>query len=281
MDKFFNADFNTDSEELIEVFDELPFWAAPFGIKLFDNIELKKNIKALDIGFGAGFPLTELAMRLGDTCEVYGIDPWEAAIRRTEKKLKIYQINNVKIIRGTAENIPLPDNSISLIVSNNGINNVSDLDKVLSECSRVINSGGQFVQTMNTEGTMIEFYDIMCKVLSEKGLDKEVDSVRQHIYEKRRPIGEICKKLEENHFEVKNIIEDKFEYKFTDGKTMFNYFPIGFYFLRGWKSLIPQDKVKDIFDEILLCIDYIAGQQGYFKLTIPFVVINCRRKLKQ
>ncbi len=46
-----------DSPENIGVFDELPFWSAPFGIRLFEQIHLKKNIRALDIGFGAGFPL--------------------------------------------------------------------------------------------------------------------------------------------------------------------------------------------------------------------------------
>ncbi len=62
------------------------------GSRLFEQIHLKKNITALDIGFGAGFPLTELAMRLGKSCTVYGIDPWEAAIVRTEEKLRHYGI---------------------------------------------------------------------------------------------------------------------------------------------------------------------------------------------
>ncbi|MBN1577163.1 MAG: hypothetical protein JW913_11460 [Chitinispirillaceae bacterium] len=64
---------------LPDLCDELPFWSAPFGLKLLDLIEYRRNITALDIGFGCGFPLIELAMRLGPTCTVYGIDPWDEA----------------------------------------------------------------------------------------------------------------------------------------------------------------------------------------------------------
>ena len=170
MKKYLNSKFDLNSDELIEVFDEVPFWAAPFGLKLIDKVVLRKGIKALDIGFGAGFPLTELAMRLGNTCTVYGIDPWAAAIKRTRKKLAIYGIENVEIIEGVAESIPLPSDSIDLIVSNNGINNVEDLEKVLSECSRIIKQGGQFILTMNLNNTMLEFYDILEIVISHKVL---------------------------------------------------------------------------------------------------------------
>lgn len=275
MYKFFNATFNTDSDELLEVFDELPYWAAPFGIKLFDNIVVKKNIKALDIGFGAGFPLTELAMRLGKTSTVYGIDPWEAAIKRTEKKIRTYLIDNIEIIRGVAENIPLDDNFIDLIVSNNGINNVSDINKTLSECNRVMKSGGQFILTMNLEDTMHEFYDVLENVLDRKGLYDEIKSMHTHIYDKRKPLDEFCSLLEKHSFKIRKTVIDQFEYTFADGDSMINYFPIGFYFLPSWKSLVPNDRVEEIFNEVLFDINNIAEKEGYFKLTVPFAVIDC------
>ena len=112
MTSYLEKHFDLNSEDLIEVIDELPFWSAPFGIELLHNIKLKKNIQALDIGFGLGFPLTELAMRLGSTSKVFGIDPWETAIKRTENKIKAYGITNVELINGVSEDIPLPNNSI-------------------------------------------------------------------------------------------------------------------------------------------------------------------------
>ena len=96
---------NFDLTRLINVFDELPFWSAPFGLKLLEYVDYKPNITAIDIGFGTGFPLTELAMRLGSSSTVYGIEPWKEAIVRTNKKIEYYEINNIKIIEGVAESI--------------------------------------------------------------------------------------------------------------------------------------------------------------------------------
>ena len=136
MKKYLSNDF--DFVKMIEVFDESPIWSAPFGLKLLDYIDYKKNISAIDIGFGTGFPLTEIALRLGDSSVVYGIDPWKDAIERVNKKIEYYGLTNVRLIEGVAESIPLENDSIDLITSNNGINNVNDIDKVLSECSRII-----------------------------------------------------------------------------------------------------------------------------------------------
>ncbi|MFA6599232.1 MAG: hypothetical protein WCS69_16030 [Ignavibacteriaceae bacterium] len=49
-----------DVNRIVEVLDELPIWSAPFGLKLLNAIEYKRNLFILDIGFGTGFPLTEL-----------------------------------------------------------------------------------------------------------------------------------------------------------------------------------------------------------------------------
>jgi len=277
MKKYLNSKFDLNSDELIEVFDEVPFWAAPFGLKLIDKVVLRKGIKALDIGFGAGFPLTELAMRLGNTCTVYGIDPWTAAIKRTRKKLAIYGIENVEIIEGVAENIPLPSDSVDLIVSNNGINNVEDLEKVLSECSRIMKKGGQFILTMNLNNTMLEFYDILEIVLQESGMKEEVEKMNQQIYKKRKPLDEFIKLLEKHDFTIKDVDHDQFEYKFVDGTTLLNHYFIRLAFLNGWKSIIPLEKQEFIFNEIEMRMNEKALIDGYFKLSVPFVVIDCNK----
>ena len=90
----------------------MPLWATPFGLKLLDGIRYKKGIQAVDVGFGAGFHLIEIAMRLGKDSKVYGIDPWEAAVDRAEKKIDFYGLRNIEIISGVAEKIPIKDNSI-------------------------------------------------------------------------------------------------------------------------------------------------------------------------
>jgi hypothetical protein len=62
MKQYLHSNFNLESPS--DLYDELPLWSAPFGLKLLEHIEYKKNLTALDIGFGNGFPLTELDMRL-------------------------------------------------------------------------------------------------------------------------------------------------------------------------------------------------------------------------
>jgi hypothetical protein len=62
------------------------------------------------------------------------------------------------------------------------------MDRVLSECSRAIKSGGQFVQTMNFDKTMIEFYNQLENVLSEMNLYKEIEMMYKNIKQKRPPL---------------------------------------------------------------------------------------------
>ncbi len=276
MKKYLNSSF--DFAELINVFDELPLWSAPFGIKLLDYIDYKPNITAIDIGFGTGFPLTELAMRLGNSSTVYGIDPWKEAIVRAKTKIGYYGITNIKIIEGAAESVPLDSNSVDLIVSNNGINNVSDIDKVLSECSRIIRTGRQFVQTMNLDKTMFEFYEQMERVLSEMQMNMEIDLMHQHIYQKRRPLDEIVSMIEKHGFIIKDLVQDEFCYKFANATAMLNHYFIRLAFMDSWIKILPKEKAEQIFNIIESRINEQASKTGGFKLSIPFVLINAIKK---
>ena len=277
MTDYLKTDWDYSLEKLVEVFDELPFWAAPFGLRLLDNIKYKKGIKAVDIGFGAGFPLTEIAMRLGKTSKVYGIDPWDAAVNRAEKKIEFYKIKNIEIIRGVAEEIPLLDNEIDLIVSNNGLNNVADLDKSLSECARIIKKGGQFIQTMNLNDTMIEFYTVMEKVLTDLKLDGSLRAMQNQIYKKRKPLDQYLDLIKSNGFSVDNVIQDKFEYKFIDGTTMLNHYFIRLAFIDGWKEIVPANRQEEIFGLIEEELNKKSLTDGIMKLSVPFVVIDAEK----
>lgn len=277
MTEYLSSYFNLNSYKSVDLLDELPLWSAPFGLKLLDKIKFRKGITALDIGFGTGFPLTELAMRLGDTCKVIGIDPLKTAIKRTNKKIQFYGIKNIEIIEGYAENIPINDISVDLIVSNNGLNNVNDLDKALSECSRIIKSKGKFIQTINLDSTMIEFYEIFGNILSELNMISEFEKMKKHIYKKRKPLDEYLDRIEKQGFSVKEVDKDKFEYKFTDGTAMLNHYFIRLAFLDDWKKIIPVEKHSQIFKEVELRMNNRSQTDGLFKLSVPFVVIDAER----
>jgi len=276
MKDYLSNDFDFDS--LIDVFDEIPLWSAPFGLKLLDFVDYKPNISALDIGFGTGFPLTELAMRLGESSMVFGIDPWKEAIVRTNKKIEYYRIKNIKIIEGVAESIPLDKDSVDLIVSNNGINNVSNIEQVFSECSRIIKTGGQFIQTMNLDKSMFEFYAQFENIMSDLHMDREIELLHQHIYEKRRPLDEIITMIENHGFIIKDLEHDQFNYRFTNGTAMLRHYFIRLAFMDSWIKILPKDKVEQIFNTIEERLNKQALKLGGIKLSIPFVMINAIKR---
>ncbi len=272
MPRYVNTPFNQN--QLPQYFDELPLWSAPFGLKLLDAVDYKPNLTALDIGFGTGFPLTELAMRLGNSCTVYGIDPWKEAVERAQQKVDFYGIHNVTLIEGVAENIPLNNQSIDLITSNNGINNVLDIGKVFSECARIMKPGGQFIQTMNTELTMFEFYNTFETVLAELNLTAEIAALKAHIAKKRPPVSHISTLLTQHGFRVKTIEQHQFNYKFANGTALFNHYFIRLAFLETWIKLVPADKIEQIFTNIEERLNQQAFDNGGLTLSVPFVVIN-------
>lgn len=276
MKKYVTNDF--DLSKGIDVFDELPLWSAPFGLKLLDYVDYKTNITAIDLGFGSGFPLTEIALRLGDSSTVYGIDPWTDVFDRVRRKIEYYRLTNVRLIEGVAESIPLDDNSVDLITSNNGINNVTDIDKVISECSRIIKQGGQFIQTMNLDLSMFEFYNQLERVLSELGMDNEIQLMHKHISKKRPSIDWMVDRIQHHGFIIKDLVHDQFEYRFANGSAMLNHYFIRLAFMDSWISLLPADKLELIFDTIESRLNEDSKILGGVKLSIPFVVINAIKK---
>ena len=86
----FEPDFS--SPEVMIAYDELPLWSAMFGLLLLDNVPLAGVRSALDVGCGAGFPLIELAERLGPAADVHGIDPWTAGLKRAAEKIDRFRI---------------------------------------------------------------------------------------------------------------------------------------------------------------------------------------------
>ena len=98
---------NTDDPAVVSAFDELPLWSAPFGLRLLETVHLAPNLTVLDVGFGTGFPLLELARRLDAKSRLYGVDPWAAGTDRARDKLRTYGLTNVLLLRAVAEKVPL------------------------------------------------------------------------------------------------------------------------------------------------------------------------------
>lgn len=268
---------NNKPKNLAVMYDELPLWSASFGLKLLDYIDYKPNINAIDLGFGTGFPLIEIAMRLGKTSTVYGIDIWEDAFTVAEEKIKNYGLKNINLIKGSVESIPLESNSVHLITSNNCLNNVPDINKALNECSRILIKDGQFLLTMNLDKSMFEYYDVMENTLLELNLKPEIELMYKHIEQKRPPIDRIITPMKQS-FIIKDIVYDQFNYKFTDGTAMLNHNFIKTAFMGAWKKILPENSVKEVFEIIENKLNEISEKSNGIKLSIPYVLINSIRR---
>ena len=98
----------------------------------------------LDLGSGGGIDVLLSAQRVGPTGKVYGLDMTDEMLALARENQKKAGATNVEFLKGTIESIPLPDNSVDVIISNCVINLSSDKDAVLREAFRVLKPGGRF-----------------------------------------------------------------------------------------------------------------------------------------
>jgi arsenite methyltransferase len=107
-------------------------------------IELKAGEMVLDLGSGGGIDVLLSARRVGPTGKVYGLDMTDDMLALARENQRKAGVDNVEFLKGEIEQIPLPDCSVDVIISNCVINLSSDKDRVLAEAFRVLKPGGRF-----------------------------------------------------------------------------------------------------------------------------------------
>src|SRR6185295_15976174 len=106
--------------------------------------ELAAGEVVLDLGSGGGLDVLLSARRVGPTGKAYGLDTTDEMLALAEENKRKSGLANVEFLRGTIENIPLPEASVDVIISNCVINLSGDKQRVLSEAFRVLKPGGRF-----------------------------------------------------------------------------------------------------------------------------------------
>jgi arsenite methyltransferase len=265
--------YEFDDAEFASVYDEVPLWSAAVGKLLLENVPLSKNTRLLDVGTGTGFPLLELAGRLGPSCRAWGLDPWKPACDRAREKIRVHGINHVQIVDGDAAAMPFKNKQFNLIVSNLGINNFPNRSQVLSECWRVCAPKGTIALASNLQGHMKEFYDIFQITLKEFGRLDWLDRLHSHI-QTRTTLVTLEQSLAGAGFKVTRKHRTTISMRFLDGSALLNHFFIRQAFLDSWRQIVDQPDETRVLTKLQRNLNLHAQKLSQLKLTIPLGYIQ-------
>ena len=260
-------------EKVVDIYDEVSLWSAPFGRLLLENIPMRRGMKVLDLGFGTGFPLVELSQRLGNESQIYGVDIWEAAMERTRKKISTLEIENITIFNHSATKIELDNDSIDLVTSNLGINNFEDRQQVYSEVSRILKEGGSLALTTNPVGTFRELFEVFDDSLKYCGLDKERILLEGYLKKRNTKEG-IIREIEQVN--LKHILtrHDETNMRFTCSRSMLDHNLMRIGFRAGWNQFVGKENQLMFYNNVIKKIDNHIEEHGEFRITIPMLYLE-------
>lgn len=254
------------SKDIVSIYDEVSLWAAPFAISLLEHIPMLSSGNVLDLGFGTGFPLIELAQRYGTNTKIIGIDFWDEAIARAKTKQETLGLTNIEIIHSSLEKIDFEPESFDLICSNLGINNFDNKWENFQRVALFLKPNGDLVFTTNDQRTFQELYALFIESMIELGLDSA-----PFLQEMRDRSGyeEILERTKEINLRLFFYKEEIRSLRFSCASALFDYGIIRIAFRHSWEERIGSKDFEKVFEIVKEKIALYIQIHGAFKLTIP------------
>ena len=266
-----------EKKAVVNIFDEVTLWSAPFGRLLLDNIPMFPKATIVDLGFGTGFPLIELSQRFGKHAKIYGIDIWKEGIHRTKEKIKTLELENIQLLEASATTIDIENEQVDLVTSNLGVNNFDQREKVYLEINRILKKGGRLCLTTNPIGTFKELFylfDLILKELHLKEAQKDLASYVQH----RNTAQGIIAELNAYGFQLVTQQSDSTIMRFVDAEALLNHSLMRIGFRASWEALVQAKDQEEFFKRLRLKINRIIATKGEFSMSIPMLYLEFEKK---
>ncbi len=258
-----NSQIDLKAPGTAAMFDEVSLWASRFGALMLDELEVRAEpagLDVLDIGCGTGFPLIELAALHGERSRFTGVDTWHDAVQRARAKLAWLGLPHAQVIEADAAQLPFAAASFDLIVSNLGLNNFAQPERVFAECARVARRGARLVITTNTRQHMREVYDVFRQQMPARYLA----AIEAHV-EHRATAEQLAQRYAAFGFAVTRVVERSFAMTFADGSALLHH-PLTRWF--GWRELVSEPDFEPTFRAIAARID------RPLRTTVPMLYIE-------
>ena len=265
--------FDLTRDEHVALYDELPLWSALAGQLLLEHVPLDAR-RVLDLGCGTGFPLFELAERLGPGARVVGMDPWATALRRASAKRAAWHVANAALVRADGARLPVRDGAFDLVVSNLGVNNFAEPAAAFSECRRVLAPGGRLALSTNLVGQFAVLYAAFERVLASAADAGALARLHAHVAH-RATLAGLSGALERQDFEVMGVRERTVPWRFANGAAVMSHHFIRLGFVPAWRE-VAGDHADTRLAALAAELDAAAGPSG-LSLEVPLAVVIARR----
>jgi arsenite methyltransferase len=257
-----------------DAYDETSLWASRFGTLLLDELPLLRGARGLDVACGTGFPLLELAQIHGPDSEWIGIDIWDEALARAQRKIEILGVPNARVRHADAADLPFSDGSFDVVVANLGLNNFDDPQTAMREIARVCRAGAVVAMTTNPVGHMRELYALFGRVLRDLGLTTLLPALEDQ--ERHRGTADtIAALFGEADIPVEKTTTRSFALRYVDGTAMLRHSLVQ-WFLDGWRGVTGPEHEAAVFAELERRLNE-ASQTAPLIMSVDALYVQGRR----